>query len=559
MVLLVGYDMYATFMVLPWLPVVWVGIARTLDATENTRPLIVSTAALALVWYAHPAVAAWLTPVWLSALVVRAVLVEKKFHRFLPPLLATAALGWLIAYLFVSVSSLALTYSINIHGDAARAIVSNLQLAGRAAWLPMVNPIGTLGNIQLGYALTVLGLTCLIGVRRSRLPAIFFAAVSVAFFVLLFPLPGLTHAFWSLAPNALVNATNVWPMQRFYPILAAAFPVWAALVLRTYEPCNRTRRIIICALVVGVAWSFWQAEKPRHHAEIVSQSPKASSQLLAPVNVALARSSYLMFDFYPAYYSHGVMEPTFETRLLDSAMNVILENTSALAALKSDTVPVATLKPLLIVSRYADVRRREATFETDGHSQYLLAFTFNGTPNGDIELFGGGLNRHYVLPEFGSAQAFGAGQHSSPYLPICMPPGPPAKITLRTEIPDLVARVFPFHPDELPIQTRSLIPLEISARASQAGFVETPKVFIPGYTATVNGVTTEVIRSHEGLVAVPVLAGPVEVVVRYQGPVALRLAFWFSFAGFALLPLCAVWLWGRSLEKNWLQPAREAP
>ncbi|MBC7365487.1 MAG: hypothetical protein H7343_01535 [Undibacterium sp.] len=544
---LIGMDMYATFMTLPWLPLFWLGLVGILTDAVDTRPRIIATAALVLTWYAHPAIGVWLTPFWVIALGVHAVTLDRGYSRFVRPLLTAAALGWLLTYLLVSVQTLDLTYSNNRFGSAALSIFSNLRAAWPAAWLPVVAPVGNLGNLQLGYALTALWVASLAGISRTRLPGVFFALGTGTLLVLLLPLPGVTRALWSLAPDALINATNIWPMQRFYPILAAALPIWAALTLRTFAPAPCLRGCALLALGLGVSWSAWQVQIARRHSWLVRQSPTASAILIAPVNIPLTRSSYLMFDFYPAYYSHGVMEPSFETRLLDAAMQPLLDNASALFATKSVTLPFATLKPLLIPTRQADVRRREATFRTDRHSHYLLAFTFTSPPPvGDIELFGGGLNRHYVLPEFGSPLAFGAGPKSSPYLPICLPPGPPATITLRTEIPQLTARVYAFRPEELPIRTATLMPLKIQIDAPQPAFLETPRVFIPGYIASINGVATPVVRSPEGLVAVPVPTGPAEVIISYVGPGPLRAAFWFSAAGFLVLPLCGVWAWRRA-------------
>lgn len=547
MVILIGMDMYPTIMVLPWLPIFWLGVAGGLEARDDTRWLILSTASLALIWYAHPAVAAWLSPFWCAALAVRFVFVARGPGRFAHPILAGAALGWLVIYLFVSVSTLHLQYSNNLYGRAAEAIMANLQLGWAASWKPLVAPIGNLGNIQLGYALTGVGVGCLFGLRRSGLAGMFFAGVSALLLLLLLPITSVIQPLWHAMPDKLLDATNVWPMQRFYPILAGALPIWAALTLRGITPRQSLKGMLIVALAVGVAWGIGQEKLPRSHAVVIMRTPASTSTLLAPGNIKLGRVSYLFFGFYPSYYSHGITEPTFETRLLDRDMKPVLDNASALYALKSAAPPTATLTPKIgIYPLNQDIKRREATFKTDGHSQYLLAFSFPAKADGVFELFAPDLYRQYTLPEFGEAHAFGAGSQSTPYLPLCLAPGTPETVLLRTELTGLTARVFAFQPEELPIRTLSLMPLEIQTTAAQAGYVETPRVLIPGYRATVNGIDTPVVRSLEGLVAVPVSAGPARVVVSYEGPRALRLAFWFSLVGFGLLPWFGLWAWRRA-------------
>ncbi len=72
MVILACMDMYATTMTLPWMPLFWLGIAAGLRSGNDPRPLMVSTGALGIIWYAHPAVAVWLMLFWLLALLIHA-------------------------------------------------------------------------------------------------------------------------------------------------------------------------------------------------------------------------------------------------------------------------------------------------------------------------------------------------------------------------------------------------------------------------------------------------------------------------------------------------------
>jgi len=240
------------------------------------------------------------------------------------------------------------------------------------------------------------------------------------------------------------------------------------------------------------------------------------------------------------------MDPAFETRLLDTGFRPLIDNADGLFRQKAPTGPIATLRPMLVYPERPKSKRREATFTTDGRSRYLLAFDFGDRVQGDVALLGSTLNRSYTLPQFGEARSFGRGPESTHLLPLSLPSGQPEKITLRTEIPRLTAKVYAFQPDDLPIRTNSLIPLSLSVTAPEAAFVETPRVFIPGYRAAVDGVTTAVVRSPQGLVSVLIPAGRSEVVVSYVGPMKLRLSFWFSLCGLPLLALFAMWAWRRA-------------
>ena len=555
MVLLAGMDMHPAIMTLPWMPLFWAGIAGSLSPGNDTRPLIVSTGALALIWYAHPAIGAWVMPFWLGALFSRWFFLERTARGAARALAAGVALGWLISYLFISVSSMEIHYAINPSGVTDR-IFGSLREGWAGAWRPLAAPAGQLGNIQLGYALEIVALACFFRLKWNPLNGWFFAVVLLVLQLLLVPMPGVSQFLWSLVPAQLINATNIWPMQRFYLILPAAILVWGALTLRTWAPSPRVRQAGLAVLGVGIAWSAWQVESPRSLARLVTRSPADSVGLLQPVNLTLTRGPYLFFGFQPSYLSYGVMEPAFETRLLDQHMQPVLDNASALFRLKSAALPVATLEPQRVSARRPEIKRREASFQSDGHSQYLLAFGFNDAPTGGIELSGaGGLNRYYDLPASGRPRAFGAGPQASPYLPLSLPPGSAGTVTLRTEASGVSAKVYAFHSGELPIQTDSLIPLTVHLDVAQPGFLETPRMFIPGYVATVNGVAVPVVASPERLVAVPVPAGPVRVVVEYSAPAVLRASFWFSLAGFILLPLMGAWLWRRSPREISLSPA----
>lgn len=546
LVLLAGMDMHPAIMTLPWLPLVWLGIAGSLARGDDTRALITSTGALTLVWYAHPAIGAWMTPFWLGALVLRWFFLERTVRGALRALAAGAALGWLISYLFVSVASMQLHYALNPTGLTDR-IFGSLREGWAGAWRPLAAPAGQLGNIQLGYALDLVVLGCLLRLRRDQLGCWFFAAVLLVLQLLLVPVPGASQFLWSLVPAQLINATNIWPMQRFYLMLPAAIVVWAALTLRNWAPSPLSRNAGLAVLAAGIAWSAWQVQLPRDAARLVTRSRAGSAGLLEPVNLTLTRGPYLFFGFQPSYLSYGVMEPAFETRLLDRNWQPLLDNASALFRIKSALPPVAVLEPQRVSPGRSDVKRREASFPTDGHSRYLLAFNFGDTSPGGVELFGaGGLDRHYDLPASGGTRAFGAGPGANPYLPVSLPAGPAGVVTLRTEEPALSARVYAFQPEDLPIQTDSLIPLTLHLDAPQAGFLETPRMFIPGYVATVNDAPVPVIASPERLAAVPVPAGPVRVVMSYSAPPVLRASFWISLAGFALLPLLGIWLWRRT-------------
>ena len=71
------------------------------------------------------------------------------------------------------------------------------------------------------------------------------------------------------------------------------------------------------------------------------------------------------------------------------------------------------------------------------------------------------------------------------------------------------------------MRVTSLIPYRATVRSPEAALLETPRMFVPGYAATVNGAPVAVRKSAEGLVAFPVPQGESRVELRFAGPLAL--------------------------------------
>ncbi len=549
---LIGFDLVATYMVLPWLPLFWLGMANSLQLLDDTQPLILSAGALALIWYAHPAIGLWLLPFFAGVQALRFLLVGCHRGNLRRPILAAAAFAWLIAYLLVSVQSLHLAFSLIAHYRdplaIPRIIFGNLQAAWPGLWRPLEFPVGTLGNIQLGYALTGVFALCFATAWRRGLPGICLALMTLALLLLLAPVPELTVRIWSWIPRKFVDVSNVWPMQRFYPILGGIAVAWAAVTMRQWFSRPETRRRLLIGLGLCLAWSMLEAVKLRRHAAMVGHTTKESIRSLLPENITLTFSSYNMFSAsYPPHFSHGASEPAFESRLLDVAMNPLEDNAGSLEAGRA-RLRVGTVSPGRPRPKPGErpAAQYTASFRTDGRSQYLLAFTFPSKMSGDLTLRGRELDRTYTMPEFGGALAFGAGPESARLLPLCLPPGDPDTITVASSMPRVSAEILAFTEQDLPIRTTSLTPLTVDLTTPQSGYLETPRMLVPGYEATVNGKAAVLIPSPAGFAAVAVPPGADHVVLFYPGPAVVRRAFWLSLAGFLALPFLALWAWLRA-------------
>jgi hypothetical protein len=542
---LVTYDMYATFMTTPWLPLFGLGLVLSLQRLDDGRPLLLTAGALAMIWNAHPPIAAWLSPVFLGVQLLRILLVGGARGNFWRPFVGLAVLAALTGYVFYSVSSLELGYAPSSAATSRINILQHVQ----ADWLQSLQPLDTEagGNhLQLGYALWAGLMVCLLSVGYTGLAGTFFGGWVISLLAFVFPVPWLNSHLWALVPAPVLVITNIWPAQRFYPILAAAVTVWIALSLgRLTGPLRRRLYPLLCiALLAASAWSACELLKLQHQADKMMLSPGQSALMLRPENLTLTRSSYLMFGSKPAYYTDGWMDPEFESRLLDDDLDVVTTNAGA----------ILTQQALALAAEPSHLLKSPDSLSFDRKKNWLLVFEFgNATVGGELSL-SGAISRFYGLPASGGPLAFGSTPGASHTLPVRADPIGSAEIKFKPTVPEVSVKALAFEKDQLPIQLEGLTPYRVRVRATVAGYLETPQMYIPGYQASVNGVTAGVRRSSEELVAVPIPQGESSVIVRYAGPSGLRALWYLCILGFLGLPLL-VWRWPPAPEENELNRA----
>jgi hypothetical protein len=333
----------------------------------------------------------------------------------------------------------------------------------------------------------------------------------------------------------VLTVTNGWPMQRFYVILAslAAFAAMAGI--------SRTRGVgaalMGAAIAIGVGWSAREAHKLILNGRAATSSVEASEKSHSLENVTLTISSYQIFNLLPAYFSHGVMTPFLETRLRDMA-------TSDVFADGATPVSGGSVAPVAVI----DLRRREGTSLMDPAIRLepgrttLLRFDFLGRqPEGELSLKGPVLSREYRLPSSGMSRSFGAGPENSRILAIRNEGRAPEDMLVSffpnqavgkaSETPFARVTVEWLEAAKRVICLASIVPFEAVVQSKQPALLETPKLFIPGYRATVNGAEAPIEQTGEGLVGVAVPAGQSVVRVCYPGGRLLRAAFWASGTG----------------------------
>jgi len=554
-------DLYMSGMALPWVPLAFAALVRSFD-DDGLGPQAVLAASLAALWWAHSPIALWATAFAAVGVLVR--LIDRRPGRLGLARTAIAAgiFAVLAAYPFVSV------FLLRTPGEAIVPYVMDRQAllqVVRNSFPSSLQPIDLnapiLTYMQLGYGLW---LVLLAGAAawcfRPRLRAVGLLLASAGLMVLLlFPFPWINRALWLSLPETVVGMTLYWPMQRFYILIAAAAVVCGQRLLREI-PATRAigRDTVRLGLLLATLWSAREAGKFIELARRQSDTVLDSRRWSRLENVAVQRHTYGLFQRRPAYFTHGVVEPRMESRLLDPATGGIVASDygQGRAEPQEDFRGTIDVNPgILDLDPPLTLRSGE---------QYLLTFGFaRPDTTGLLQIIGPSLYREYNLPRSGESKSFGSERESEKSITIWT--SAPGSETVRLRfmptaehakpsdyIPFAKYRLQKIDEQALPVRVTSLMPYRATVRSPEAALLESPRMFIPGYAATVNGVPAAVRRSAEGLVAFPVPQGQSQVELRFAGPLALHLAFWLSAAGWIA---AAIWAAARAMGSRSQPPA----
>lgn len=526
----IHYDLFATFLTAPWQPIFWLGLALSLRHADDREGLFWSVFALGTLWSVHPPTALWLTPAFVATQITRLAFPSPGWRVQVKRwLVAALGLLFLIAFPFYSVLSLGLGYSPAATGGMEHSIVANLRAAWPGSLLPFAYAKGHLQNLQLGFSLWALLIVGFVFRWRSGPAGWTLKACAVVYLLLLIPVPGLTLWLWHHMPARILDMTNDWPMHRFYLILSGLAVASSSLFFgKLLRERPRSAPYLIAGLLVAATWSASEAHRFKKRGFETRLSAATTTRTLAPANLNAGRSSYLLFGRYPAHFSHGRMDPEFELRLVDASSNPIVINQQKIL----DSGLTGKSSPAW------QAVQDKISFPVDGSSDLLLEFAFpSEEAAGYIVVKGQTVEVAYEIPTFGEIKAFGSKPESNRTIVARFLREPPQSVTIFSKPPGAHMRIWPFTSErDVPIRLDSLVPLKITLQSPfPAGTVETPRMFIPGYVARVDGRAAAVQRLPDGLVGVPVPAGAREITVEYPGPFGLRWIYFATITVWALL------------------------
>jgi hypothetical protein len=535
--LLYAQDLYMSTMAIPWVPLALAGALRSFD-DPGPKPFLVAAAGLAALWWAHAPIAMWTLLAAALLFVFRMILPRPARRPWMPALLGAGTFGILAAYPFVSAFLLrtpgqhVVPYTMN-RSD----LLAQIKGAFPACVLPINLQAPPLTYLQVGYALALaLALAMTIAVRWNR----------------------ATAALWRGLPEPVVGLTLYWPMQRLCIVIAGLVVASAQFAFARLPEAGPWPRTTHALLLLGAIWSPHEANRLLQRADSSPYTAAQTEMLMRPENAAIQRHSYHLLPPTPAYMSNGVMDPAMEGRLSDSQGRVIATN--------FDGAPVPESTFGSHVDANPGILDLEPTFTLQPGVRYVLTIQFLSYDYaGVLQIVGPTSFREYPMPASGKPFAFGVDPSMAKSVSLWTTGPEPETVQLRFIPTAPNAHPADFVPfarysfcaldsRRLPVRLESLIPYRATITATAAALLESPRLYIPGYVATVNGRPTDVSRSPQGLVAVRVPAGISAVEITFRGAPTLHLAFWVSSLGWAAAIAAAGILLWRRLRSS--QPSR---
>lgn len=557
-------DLYMSLSTLPFLPLVLLGIVRSFERDDMISRVLMA-GGLAGAWLAHPPIAMWTGFITVATQCVRIGQLGYNKRAFLRDLLAMGIFSLLAGYSFISAQSIAAQWwmpKVNLND-----LLLQVKHAFPGNWLPLPRDI-PLENLQIGYSLaTIFALTVasLLFWRREPLQ-VTLAAIPAILLALVIPIPFITGALWHLAPQAVLVITNIWPIQRLALLIALSIIFGAALQIRRLKsPPHVLFNYMVAALLLGaILWSGFQSSQFIINANRSAPSFSESMRMQRSENLVLSASAYGVRAFPPRYASMGVMDPELEHHFLDRTTRLL--HSSVVDAIEPGFGPGPRASGRQLTELFSgklDVNPGildiSPTLRLLPGRRYLLALEFlNHDYTGILIIRGPEFFREYRLPLSGEVRAFGAGPESSHVIPLWTSLNVAEDVQLQFvptdngHTPLEYARFARFdlrsyNRRDLPVQLKSFFPYRATVRSNEPVYLETPKLYVPTYVATVDGANVPVQDSPDGYVLLPVDSGIHNVTLKYVPPIALRISYWMGLAGW--LGLIAALTFKKKIQK----------
>lgn len=540
-------DLFMSFSTLPFLPLVFLGVVRSFERND-LGPRLLMAGGLAATWLAHPPIGLWCGIVVGATQVVRVWLQASWRQAWRSDLFGAVTFFLLTGYSFVSVQSLG-----PMAGGSAKAHYLFVKQFFASSWLPL-DLTSRLGGLQLGYGLAALGLVAAVLARgpEQRMARLLLGCAA-GLLILLTPIPFLTEFLWRIMPQFVLDLTNNWPMQRLLVLLAVCLLFGIAAGFAAVSECSRAGRLLNALLAGALVWGGLEAVKFIRLADYLDGNWTKTEIAFRPENCYITYAGLGGPPVVPRYFSNGVTDPVLEHRFLAPDSKEIIHN--AVDAIRPGFGPGGSGGPRRLTQRFTgelDEDRRflnlTPRFTLAPGKHYLLLLEFlEKDYTGQLFMDGPGFTRMYLLPAAGEKRAFGANPGNARWLSLWQTTDRPEEVRLRwlptgsarpeSYVPFANYEWVEYDPAKLDVVVESWLPYRAAVNAPAPSYLETPRLFFPGYRAVVDGHPAPVERSPDGFVMVRLEPGRHVLELRHVPPWSVRAAYWLGLAswlGFAV-------------------------
>jgi hypothetical protein len=382
-------------------------------------------------------------------------------------------------------------------------------------------------------------------VSRVLLPVLFLLAISCL------RVPVLSE-FWAVTqPRALVAMLGFPIPNRMFPpfvALVCGGGFWCLAELASLRP--RAFLLMQRAVLVLAGWSLGQAYPFLAYGPHQTQTRAETIRRFRPDNISLGDYAYELM-LVPPYVSHGKMDPLMESRLRIAGSGQRIgpdEVARRMEQVQVTELPITTQ----VIPSDPTWLNLSPTVQLKPGERVLLRFEFLPKKYEGFFIFKStNIYREYFLPQSGWPLAFGVNRAASKTLSLWNSGDAVEDVKLsfaRTgaantgEFGDF-GRLFISHyqADLAPVRTLSLIPYRVEVDMPAPGWLETPRVYLPGYRAIVDGHPVPVSQAASAVARVPLAAGHHSVTVDFVGTWQLHVAFVISALTWAAVLIWAIW------------------
>jgi len=563
------FDAYRSFLSLPFIPILIYGLIRIYQKQKFIHILLVSMS-LSLIWLAHPPVGFW-------ASIFCGIFYLSMWFTIKKGLRAIFLTGFI--FLLLSAWQFIFTFSCHLQTDYLPQLLSYadtvmvlLKQIIPGVFLPVNWSHEQMAPLQLGFALWFL-LGMIVYTLKYYTNALLrnlFLCISV-FFVLLYPIPFLTHFLYAHMPRVVENMTSQWPMLRLYFILAPLllFAGFLALNDLSQKTDNKQRYIkIIFWLCILALWSTIEVGKfTAFMFDSISTEKTTLWQL--PEN-------YLFVPSYGGTNTHwpeGSYDPTLETRLLDSNLKPIPSFDNKITVInkclasnsKEDSVILKSKFPIENTpTRLKTIELLRFTLDPKKHYATCFELISQYCPGiFHIE----GLHHHTML--YNQLGSYSSSQNNVTKQILLL-----SSFTTETK-PKSVEVQFIADPQSdkkafvkfirygktqydntnLPIHIKSIFPFIANVDAPfNRSYLETYRFYLPGYEAVVNHHQVKVLQSPNNTVLIPLEKGTNQITLNYIATPWVRISFYISL--FSWIAALTILLQMAVLQKILFKPQR---